>query len=696
MFNGCSSLNSLNLPNFIINKAKDISGMFSNCPSLNYLDISHFSFNSSDLTAEDVFSNSPKIKYINMEFYYGPDIFMSIENYTNLVICIEDINNINSGQGNFLKIIGVTNECEIMPMTIPIIRLLAPNPQTSILKTSPEITSLTDSPKITSLTDSPEITSLTSSPEISILKTNPQITEFTTNLQTTIFNTINVYHNSNNCSGIRFFNDECTPNNITDSSDKIVSDFIYNILDDIEDGKFNDIFNEIIAGNKTISKSENNVTYQISTVSSQYKSNLSSVALENCESKLKEIYSLDKNEQLILLKVEYNLEEIKIPIIEYQLFLKNGTRVNLSYCDNIPEIISIPVNISEDEEFIHNPNSDFYDDKCYVYTSKYNTDLTMYDRKKIYNEKYYALCEKNCEYKEYNKDTKSVECECRTKNEFPKFSFETNEINKELNLKELLHQFVDVIKHSNFFLFKCYKAVFSSEGLKKNSGSYITIIIISGIIFCTILFGIKGLDLFKRKLSEILGQKSQNTQKEGTSFEEFKFNVSNNFKNQYNTDNIVSENTLNEKSTTEIYNDFEMNNLDYKTALDIDKRTFFQSYVSLIKTKQPIYYTFFLDDDYNSRLIKICLFLFSFPLEYAINGLFFNDSTMHKIYEDRGKYNFVYQLPQIIYSFLISYIITKSIDFFNFSEEKISKIKKKKNQKLTLKIISFLIYQKPK
>ena len=370
--------------------------------------------------------------------------------------------------------------------------------------------------------------------------------------------------------------------------------------------------------------------------------------------------------------------------------------MNLSYCDNIPEIISIPVNISEDEEFIHNPNSDFYDDKCYVYTSKYNTDLTMYDRKKIYNEKYYALCEKNCEYKEYNKDTKRVECECRTKNEFPKFSFETNEINKELNLKELLHQFVDVIKHSNFFLFKCYKAVFSSEGLKKNSGSYITIIIISGIIFCTILFGIKGLDLFKRKLSEILGQKSQNTQKEGTSFEEFKFNVSNNFKNQYNTDNIVSENTLNEKSTTEIYNDFEMNNLDYKTALDIDKRTFFQSYVSLIKTKQPIYYTFFLDDDYNSRLIKICLFLFSFPLEYAINGLFFNDSTMHKIYEDRGKYNFVYQLPQIIYSFLISYIITKSIDFFNFSEEKISKIKKKKNQKLTLKIISFLIYQKPK
>ena len=534
---------------------------------------------------------------------------------------------------------------------------------------------------------------------------------------------------SNICSGIDFFNEICTPNNITDSSDIVVSDFIYDILDDIEDGKFNDIFNEIIAENTTINKSENNVTYQISTVSSQYISNLSTVALEDCETKLKEKYSLDKNEKLILLKVDYGIEKIKIPIIEYQLFLKNGTRLNLSYCDNIPEIISIPVNINEEEEFIHNPNSDFYDDRCYVYTSEYNTDLTVYDRKKNYNEKYYALCEKNCKYREYNNKTKRVECECRTKNEFPKFAVEANEINKELNLKDLLHQFTDVIKHSNLFLFKCYKVVFSSEGLKNNSGSYIIIIFTFAIIFCTIYFGIKGFTLYKRNLKKMISQKNQNIIQQVTTTSNINTSISDNSKNPNNTDtinylnnlykknninntnisnndntknqnsvtnpnnssnsnDISSENNLNMKST-KIYNDFEMNNLNYNTSLDIDKRTFCQIYISLIKTKQPIYYTFCLEDDYNSRLIKICLFLFSFPLEYAINALFFNDSTMHKIYEDRGKYNFIYQLPQIIYSFLISFVITKLLDFFNLSEEKISEITKNKKSEISPKINNF-------
>ena len=535
-------------------------------------------------------------------------------------------------------------------------------------------------------------------------------------------NTISPSPSSNNCSGIDFFNEKCTPNNITDSSDIFVSDFIYDILDDIEDGKFNDIFNQIIAENTTINKSENNVTYQISTVSSQYTSNLSTVALEDCETKLKEKYSLDKNEKLILLKVDYGIEKIKIPIIEYQLFLKNGTKLNLSYCDNIPEIISIPVNIDEEEEFLHNPNSDFYDDRCYVYTSEYNTDLTLYDRKKNYNEKYYALCEKNCEFREYNNKTKRVECECRTKNEFPKFAVETNEINKELNLKELLHQFTDIIKHWNLFLFKCYKVVFSSEGLKNNSGSYIIIIITSAIIFCTIYFGYKGFTLYKTNLKKMISQKNQNIitiiSNSNTSNSDISKNPNNsdninylsnlsnknninntnssnndNNKNQNNTtntnssDDISYENNLNMKSI-EIYNDFEMNNLNYETALDIDKRTFFQSYISLIKTKLPIYYTFFLED-YNSRLIKICLFLFSFPLEYAINALFFNDSTMHKIYEDRGNYNFIYQLPQTIYSFLISFVITKLLDFFNLSEEKISEIAQNKNSEVEPKINNF-------
>jgi hypothetical protein len=93
----------------------------------------------------------------------------------------------------------------------------------------------------------------------------------------------------------------------------------------------------------------------ISTVSSQYNTNYSTVGLEECESLLKNKNLLDKNETSILFKLEYNIKNAKIPIIEYQLYLKNGTKMNISYCYNISQKITIPVDIDEKQEFIHIP-----------------------------------------------------------------------------------------------------------------------------------------------------------------------------------------------------------------------------------------------------------------------------------------------------------------------------------------------------
>ena len=72
-------------------------------------------------------------------------------------------------------------------------------------------------------------------------------------------------------------------------------------------------------------------------------------------------------------------------------------------------------------------------------------------------------------------------------------------------------------------------------------------------------------------------------------------------------------------------------------------------------------------------------FLFSLALFYCINALFFTDETMHKIYEDEGIFNFIYSVPQIIYSSLISGIINPLIRFLSLTEKEILKIKKEKN-----------------
>ena len=52
---------------------------------------------------------------------------------------------------------------------------------------------------------------------------------------------------------------------------------------------------------------------------------------------------------------------------------------------------------------------------------------------------------------------------------------------------------------------------------------------------------------------------------------------------------------------------------------------------------------------------------------------------MHQIYEDEGDFNFIYQLPQIAYSTILSFFIDNITTFLAFSEDNIIELKKDKN-----------------
>ena len=54
---------------------------------------------------------------------------------------------------------------------------------------------------------------------------------------------------------------------------------------------------------------------------------------------------------------------------------------------------------------------------------------------------------------------------------------------------------------------------------------------------------------------------------------------------------------------------------------------------------------------------------------------------MHKIYEDEGSFNFIYQLPQIIYSSLISNVLDILLKLLALSEGNILDYKKNKDKK---------------
>ena len=149
--------------------------------------------------------------------------------------------------------------------------------------------------------------------------------------------------------------------------------------------------------------------------------------------------------------------------------------------------------------------------------------------------------------------------------------------------------------------------------------------------------------------------------------------------------------------------DFEFNSLDYEEAFKLDHRNYFEYYISLIKNNHPLMFSFAPYNDYNSKMIKIFLFFFSFSLDFTINALFFTDDTMHKIYVDKGKFNFLYQIPQVLYSTIISRFIDALIKNLALSQDKIVDLKKEEIKNLdknyskklfkTLKIkfISFFI-----
>ena len=140
------------------------------------------------------------------------------------------------------------------------------------------------------------------------------------------------------------------------------------------------------------------------------------------------------------------------------------------------------------------------------------------------------------------------------------------------------------------------------------------------------------------------------------------------------------KNDTNDKQILE-YKDFELNSLEFEEALFLDKRSYIQFYISLLKNNHPIIFSFFPYKDYNSQIIKIFLFFFFFCFNLVFNALFFDDDTMHQIYIDKGDFNFIYQIPQIIFSSLISGAIGLLIKFLALSQENISKFKQAKKPK---------------
>ena len=432
----------------------------------------------------------------------------------------------------------------------------------------------------------------------------------------------------------------------------------------------------------------------------------------------------------MIFKIDYLIPGLYIPIVQYQFFNPETKEpLDLNACIASPISLSYPILKDIDNNtFMHEPNNEYYNDKCYPYTTNNGTDIILNDRKKEYNNNNLGLCENNCKFIGINNKNNKSNCECEVKKTFKDLKSIT------IDKDKLLNNFIDFKSTMNIDIILCIDTLFNFDGIKNNIGSYITMTdIIITIINC-ILFYVKGYKTLFFKIKSIIKEKSNaiinnvptlnncdiisNNKEEKSNelnlnkntappkrnkdknsldlnlsdnkiYSNLKINMTPNMSsNTYKNINIsiMNQNLNNEKieknkskyKSLENYTDNEINSLAYKQAVNLDRRTFSQYYISLLKTKHILIFSFYTND-YNSKIIKITLLLFTFTLLYTVNSLFFQDSTIHKIYEDYGAFNFIYQMPQIIYSTIITSIISLIVKKLALIESNIIEIKKDKN-----------------
>jgi hypothetical protein len=269
-------------------------------------------------------------------------------------------------------------------------------------------------------------------------------------------------------------------------SNPFVKDQIINIIkEDIKNGKIN--MTDLIEGNQNdyILK-EADVIYQITSTENQKnkKYDISTIQLGQCEGILKKRYNISKELPLIIFKVEYFVPGIQIPVIGYNVFHPNNkTKLDLKYCKDSIINFDIPVSIDENELIKYDPNSEYYTNECFSYTTDNKTDIILEDRQYEYNNNNFSLCENKCSFSEYDRDSKKVECNCNVTNK----EFIISEILKDENILSS-YNFIDKSSSLNVYTMKCIYTLFTEEGLKSNIGNYIMILITIIFIILIILF----------------------------------------------------------------------------------------------------------------------------------------------------------------------------------------------------------------
>ena len=709
MFSRCSSLTTLDLSFFDTSSVTAMDSMFSHCSSLTSLNISNFN-TSSVISMDSMFYECINLEYINLDNFdkrkIRRNMFKNLQK--DLVICIKEIN-----KNKFNKALHYQLNSLIIDKKLIII----------------------DCSKDWKTKKKREISSLDN-----YECKNPMSLNMSLN-NDFLSNYIQNSNNENISYCYSYFGEG--------KSEKEEIIYYDNILNSVKDFftslKF--VTTNIDKGNDEFIRFEKMmVTF---TTSQNQKKNINNkmtnIDLGECENLLRNFYNISSKEILYMKKIDIIQEEMNTLKVEYDIYCKlygkNLIKLNLTVCANSKVSISIPFsmvgNIDE-----YNSNSGYYNDVCYSTKTEDGTDITLKDRQRIFIDENKIVCQEDCIFSEYNLKYSKANCLCNARESSKSYS------SMKINKDKLLENFKDIKNIANLNILVCYKKLLNKEAIIKNIGFYFLLIIILFHIMDMLIFYFNQFSALKKKIhSIILGVNKIRLIYEGKKGKKKKHNkkiknknnnnlnlienstrkiLNINSKFKYKKDNKIKNKYINNITTKILHKkdnkrkkisshkrkhkikkingliDEEINILPYEVAILYDKRTYCNYYLSLLRTKHNLIFTL-NNNDYNARIIKIDLFLIGITIEYAINALFYNDDTMHKIYESKDQFDLESQLPIIIYSSLISLLLNTPLNSFALSNDEIISFKqvqsnlnlirrvKDLKNKLTIKSIIYFI-----
>ena len=412
----------------------------------------------------------------------------------------------------------------------------------------------------------------------------------------------------------------------------------------------------------------------------------------------------------------------------------------LSMLDEKSENYELQTALTQQGINIFDINDPYYKDICYDFVNPKNRDMALKDRIK---ETYVnvTLCDDGCVNTGIDIINNVATCDC-------KFNDVTNNdlIHENAALEYLVGEFFDLINTSNIFVLRCYKNLL--KYFKRSKGAIIIIILfILSIIFASVFISFELTKMkryifsltekftffltsypilakffppkrksLKNKTGKIYASKMKEEDKKIRNNK--KVNTTKNSISNFNKQGCSKDYIISNKKSLKIINIKEkgellpsdeleqgkqikrffknylstpLDEMEFDDAIKRDRRSFCGYFCDNLKEKQTLAYTFIASDPINTRMIKLVLFCLNINLYFVINGLFFSETYISKLYHlDEKDENFFSFIPRtidkIFYTAAVSVVIGYLTDFFFLDESKVKGIfKREKENKIILK-----------